>query len=348
MASVTIREVAKAAGVSLKTVSRVANGEANVSEDTRSRVAAAIRDLGYVPNLAARRMGGTRSYLLVAFNDRRNTLNNWESGRGNDWVDQMLHGALLACERLGYRLLFELIDGTADDVDVRVSGVLASLQPDGVILTPPHSDDPRMLAVLDARATPYIRMGSFGPGDGRRVFMDDRAAAIDATRHLLDLGHRSIGFIMGDPRFAVSSARRDGWRGALAAAGIDADDGLEQPGDFTFEAGARAAAALLGRQHPPTAILASNDEMALAVLSVAHARGLALPDDLSVVSFDDTPGVRFSMPPLTAVRQPIAPMAARAAEILIARAAGRDPPDAAPLLPHALVVRASTARPGRA
>lgn len=345
MTKVTIRHVAAEAGVAVKTVSRVVNGEPNVTKDLRDRVGRAVEKLGYVPSMAARRMGGSRSYMLVALNDRRNTINNWQSGRGNDWIDQMLHGAMLMCESHGYRMLFELVDASSQDLDRRVVAILSALQPDGLILTPPHSQNEALVQMLLRRNVPVVRMGVPGHGLGIGVHMDDRAAAFEATRHLVELGHRRIGFIAGSERFAASEARRQGYLDALAEGGLARDQGLEAPGDFTFESGLEAASALLAGTAPPTAILASNDEMALAVLHAAPRFGRTVPGDLSVISFDDTPGIRLSVPALTSIRQPISEMASRAAELLIA--ASREGPVEAQdhILPFGLIVRGSTAPP---
>ena len=341
MTKVTIRHVAEAAGVAVKTVSRVMNGEPNVTRDLQDRVMKAVDDLGYVPSMAARRMGGSRSYLLVALNDRQNTINNWQSGRGNDWIDQMLHGAMLTCETHGYRMLFELVEAGSPDLDRKVVAILSALQPDGVILTPPHSQNLALVEMLTRRNVPVVRMGVPGEGVGFGVFMDDRAAAAEATRHLIDLGHRRIGFVTGSPRFEASGQRRDGYRDALTKAGIAIDDDLIAPGDFTFESGVTAAETLLSRPEPPTAILASNDEMALATLHVASRRGIRVPD-LSLVSFDDTPGVRLSVPGLTSVRQPISEMAAKAAELLIGVSKSGEASPSDHLMPFGLEVRGST------
>lgn len=342
MSKVTIRHVAEAAGVAVKTVSRVMNGEPNVTQDLQDRVMKAVEALGYVPSMAARRMGGSRSYLLVALNDRENTINNWRSGRGNDWIDQMLHGAMLTCEAHGYRMLFELVEAGSPDLDRKVVAILSALQPDGIILTPPHSQNLALVELLTRRKVPFVRMGVQSEGVGFGVFMDDRAAAREATRLLVDLGHRRIGFIAGSPRFEASRQRQEGYGDALAQAGVALDDALIAPGDFTFESGVAAAEALLSRADRPTAILASNDEMALAALHVASRLEIAVPD-LSLVSFDDTPGTRLSVPGLTSVRQPISEMAAKAAELLIgvSKTGETDPSDH--LLAFRLEIRGSTA-----
>jgi len=342
MSKVTIRHVAEAAGVAVKTVSRVMNGEPNVTKDLQDRVMQAVDALGYVPSMAARRMGGSRSYLLVALNDRQNTINNWRSGRGNDWIDQMLHGAMLTCEAHGYRMLFELVEAGSDDLDRKVVAILSALQPDGIILTPPHSQNLALVEMLTRRKVPVARMGVAGAGVGFGVFMDDRAAAAEATRHLIDLGHRHIGFIAGSSRFDASRQRLDGYRDALTQADIAVDDTLIAPGDFTFESGVEAAELLLSRPDRPTAILASNDEMALATLHVASRLGIQVPD-LSLVSFDDTPGVRLSVPGLTSIRQPISDMAAKAAELLIGVSKTGETTPSDHLLSFGLEVRGSTA-----
>ncbi len=345
MRAVTIVHVAEKAGVSLKTVSRVLNNEPNVTPQTRDRVMAAVDELGYSPSMAARRMGGSRSYLLIAFNDRQLTLDNWRSERGNNWIDQMLYGAMLRCERSGYHLLFELIDLQSDGLERRVTAILSSLQPDGVILTPPNSENETVLRVLRKREIPFVRVGSSARGAGHKVYMDDRAAGEAVTRHLLELGHRKIGFISGSPRFQASLQRAEGYATAMAASGVNRHEAWVQPGDFTYESGLAAADALLALEDRPTAIMASNDEMALAALHVAQRLGIAVPADLSIVSFDDSPGVRFSVPPLTAVRQPTAEMAERAADILIAASAeGGKPATSRHQLPFELIVRGSSGR----
>lgn len=342
MTKVTIRHVAAEAGVAVKTVSRVVNGEPNVTAELRARVSQAVERLGYVPSMAARRMGGSRSYLLVALNDRSNTIKNWRSGRGNDWIDQMLHGAMLTCEAHGYRMLFELVDGASDDLDRKVGGILSALQPDGLILTAPHSENEALVERLIRRNVPVVRMGVPARGQGIGVYMDEREAGAVATRHLLALGHVRIGFIAGSERFAASEARRQGYVDALAEAGLAPDPTLQEPGDFTFESGLEASSRLLRLPDRPTAIVASNDDMALATLHYAGRLGLSVPADLSIVSFDDTPGVRLSVPALTSIQQPISEMAARASELLIAASRTGQHEAADHLLPFRLIVRGST------
>jgi LacI family transcriptional regulator len=343
--AVTIKHVAAEAGVSLQTVSRVINGGPNVRDEVKERVNAAIEKLGYVPSLAARKMGGTRSFVLLALNDRDRTIDGWRSGDGTDWVDQMLLGGMLECAKHGYRMIFELVDTHSAHVEREILGALAALHPDGVILTPPHGDNVAITRTLIARHMPFARIGSTGLGAGFSISMDEALAAASATEHLIGLGHKRIGFISGSAEYRLSGARVEGYRAAIRAAGLEDNPSLVARGDFTFASGVDATRRLLALAEPPTAIVASSDQMSLAVLEVARAEGLSVPEDLSIVSFDDTPIVKFSVPPLTAIRQPIAEMTACAAVLLIRAANGEPLHEEPKVLPFELIVRQSTAPP---
>jgi LacI family transcriptional regulator len=339
--TVTIRDVAEEAGVSLQTVSRVINGGPNVRPQLREKVQGAIDRLGYVPSLAAQRMSGSRSYIILAINDRERTLADWRERRGTDWVDQMLLGGILTCSQHGYRMMVELIDTHSDHVERELGAAISALQPDGVILTPPHSENQLITQLLAARGIPFARIGSDVPGPGIALTMGDSGAAHLATSRLIALGHSRIGMIAGPSQYSLSGWRIAGWQRALAEAGLS-DDGLLERGDFGYESGTRATHALLDRNPDLTAIIASSDQMALAALEVARDRGLNVPRDLSLISFDNTPIVRFSQPPLTAVDQPIAETVSRAVEQLIARRGDNDC-DAVIEVAAGLVERLSTA-----
>lgn len=340
--AVTIKHVAADAGVSLQTVSRVINKEPNVRPEMAERVRASIARLGYVPSIAARRMSGSRSYLIMALNDRERTIGGWRARDGTDWVDQMLLGGMLTCAAHGYRLIVELVDTHSDHIERELSAALVALQPDGVILTPPHSANPAILGLLDDAHLSLARIGSLSQGPGFRLTMGDDQAAADATRHLIELGHERIGLIAGPDDYELSGWRIDGWRAAMAEVGLSTG-GLLAGGDFSLDSGRAAAPRLLAAG--ATAIIASNDQMAVGTLDAARERGLAVPDDLSVISFDDTPIVRFTHPPLTAVTQPIAEITSRAVELIIAARAGRAVPDGPVVVPAGLVLRQSTAAP---
>jgi LacI family transcriptional regulator len=342
--AVTIKHVAADAGVSLQTVSRVVNKESGVRPEMMQRVQASIDKLGYVPSIAAQRMGGSRSYLILALNDRERTIADWRARQGTDWVDQMLLGGMLTCAEHGYRLIVELVDTHSDHIERELLGAIAALQPDGVILTPPHSGNPLIINLLEAHGISFARIGSLTEGPGIRLIMDDTRAAQIATEHLVELGHRRIGFIAGPDDYELSAWRVDGWRAAMHAAGLTTDDLLAQ-GDFSHASGRAAAATLLALPEAPTAIIASNDQMTLATLELAREQGLMVPNDLSLISFDDTPIIRLAHPPLTAIVQPIAEVTAQAVNLIIAdHAIGRT--STAPVtVPASMTIRESTSSP---
>ncbi len=314
--AVTIKHVAADAGVSLQTVSRVINNEPNVRPSMKALVQASIDKLGYVPSIAAQRMSGSRSYLILAINDRERTIADWRTRQGTDWVDQMLLGGMLKCAEHGYRMIFELVDTHNDHVERELGATIAALQPDGVILTPPHSENRLITGFLAKRKIPFARIGSIASGPGIAMTMDDEGSARRATEHLIALGHRRVGFIAGSEEYDLSNWRINGWRDAMASAGLP-HVGLCTRGDFSYESGVTAANKLLDMDSPPTAIIASNDQMTLATLDTANQRGLKVPNDLSLISFDNTPVVRFTVPQLTAIDQPIAATFSKAVELLI-------------------------------
>ncbi len=341
--AVTIRHVAEDAGVSLQTVSRVINKEPNVRPQMRDRVQASIDKLGYVPSIAAQRMSGSRSYLILALNDRERTIADWRERRGTDWVDQMLLGGMLTCAEHGYRMIVELIDTHSDHVQRELKAALAALQPDGVILTPPHSENPLITGLLAEKHIPFARIGSTDPGPGIRLTMHDEHSARLAAEHLISLGHRRIGMIAGPDNYSLSGWRVDGWQDAMTNADLSTD-GLLAKGDFGHESGVAAAKQLLGQDERATAIIASSDQMAIAALETARAQGLRVPEDLSLISFDNTPIVRFTDPPLTAIDQPIAETISRAVELLI-NPHKNELPTETTVVDGELVIRGSTARP---
>ena len=341
--SVTIKHVAADSGVSLQTVSRVINNEPNVRPEMKRRVQESIDRLGYVPSIAAQRMSGSKSYLILALNDRERTIEAWKAREGSDWVDQMLMGGMLKCAEYGYRLIFELIDTHDDNIERELNAAIAALQPDGVILTPPHSDNPLITGLLDAQKIPFARIGSRATGGSIALTMGDTRMAGMATRHLIAKGHKRIGFIAGPREYAVSDRRKAGWLAAMEEAGLAAD--LCERADFSYASGEQAARRLLAQTGRPTAIIASNDQLALATNDVARGMGLVVPDDLSLISFDNSPVVRFVQPPLTAVDQPVAETVSMAVELLIKANRGEELPDMPVVIEGRLVERESVAPP---
>ncbi len=347
----TIYEVADRANVSIKTVSRVLNGEASVRPAMQQRVLAAVSELGYRPKMSARGLAGGRSYTLVTFLDERLTMDHWRIGRSNPYVERLQFAGMLQCRKSGYHLLVELLDPNSPRVEQWIGSTLSALNPDGVILTPPISENEKIISLLEQFQAPFARL-SAAPSEATclTISMDEVAAAADATNHLIDLGHKRIGFISGGSNLASSALREQGYRSALQARGIAIEKRLTEIGDYTFEGGKRAAAVLLKEKKPPTAIFASNDEMALGAMHEATRRGLAVPRDLSIIGFDNFPAAQYSIPPLTSMRQSIDDMGVLAVTRLIENAAQRGAAMAKEhaVVPHELVVRASTCPPPQA
>lgn len=344
MTGATIYDVAARAGVSIKTVSRVVNGEANVSPALRTRVREAVDALGYRRSLSARALAGSASTIIAALVDAELTIEHWKSGRGNDYLSRLELGALMECRAAEYHLMVELVDHGATTLERDLHALLGSIRPAGVLLTPSNSDHLLVLDTLDKAGVPYARISPERDLDrGISVRMDERQAAADMTRHLLDLGHRRIAHIAGPDAYAASRMRRDGYEQALREADIAIERDLIVSGDFTFAAGIAGLEQLL-RGDRPTAVFAANDDMALGVLQGAAIAGLSVPLDLSVAGFDDTPSALFSTPALTTIRQPVAEMAAEATRRLIPALRSRMADDDSMIVttPYSLVIRAST------
>ncbi|HVJ54736.1 MAG TPA: LacI family DNA-binding transcriptional regulator [Aliidongia sp.] len=305
--SVTIQEVADLARVSPKTVSRVINNEPGVRADTHLRVLQAIEQLDYRPNLNARSLASDRSFLIGLF-----------CHRPGDYLSDFQTGAVERCRVSGFHLMVEPWDGTGPEMANQVATLLRQLRLEGVILLPPLSDHPLILSKLEDAAVPIVRIAPRRvEGASPCVRIDDYRAARALTAHLLDLGHRRIGFLRGHPEHGATEQRYGGFADEMAARGVPVEPGLVLTGNFTFADGFACAETLLGDADPPTAIFASNDDMAAAAVSVAQRRGLKLPEQLSVVGFDDSPVAQMIWPQLTTIRQPVKAMAAIATDLII-------------------------------
>jgi LacI family transcriptional regulator len=329
---VTIKDVSRRAGVSIKTVSRVLNKERYVRADTRARVEAAVAALNFSPSLAARSLAGKRSHQVALIYDNHSPY----------YIHAIQEGVWDRCREEGVRLLAQPADVSSPDIAREVGGLIDETHVDGIILSSPVTDCTAVLDELERRMIPFVRIS---PGTNHAltssVFMDDVQAADDMTTHLINLGHRSIGFIVGHPNHMASEQRLFGYRKALDRAGIPFEPGLVRPGEFDHASGVAAAESLLALTRRPTAIFASNDDMAAGVLAVAHRLGLSIPRDLSVAGFDDTALAQIVWPQLTTIRQPTRELAHAAASLLFERPEGVEHRR----LQHALVVRDSTAKP---
>ena len=327
----TIKDVSKLAGVSIKTVSRVLNKEKYVREATRAKVDAAMAALKFSPSLAARSLAGRRSFQIALIYDNHSPF----------YIHQIQDGIWAQCREQGVRMLAQPADVASPTLAAEVGGLIDETHVDGIILSSPVTDAPEVLAELEARGIPFVRIS---PGTNHAmtssVFMDDVQAADDMTTHLINLGHRRIGFVIGHPNHMASDQRLFGYRRALDRAGIGFEPSLVRPGQFDFASGAAAAELLLDLPEPPTAIFASNDDMAAGVLAVAHRRDVAVPGALSVAGFDDTELASAVWPPLTTIRQPTRDLAYSAAGLLFSEEVGV----VHRRLQHELVVRGSTGR----
>lgn len=304
----TIKEVAELAGVSQMTVSRVLNRRETVKESTRIKVEEAIRELNYRPNLLARGLAGGKSLFIgLVFHNPSNT-----------YLGELLVGALQSCRDEGHHLVIE--DFTSEDLKEHGPGIVERLGGaglDGVIVAPPISEDDE---ILDALTAAQIVTVLIAPKDVSKtdisVSIDDAKAAEEMTEHILDHGHRMIGFIRGPDNQSSSRRRFRGFKSAMARHGITVEDAWVVQGDYTYRSGMLAAEALLALPDRPTAIFASNDDMAAGVVASAQRLGIKVPDDLSVVGFDDTMFATAVWPQLTTVRQPIADMAGESIRLL--------------------------------
>ncbi|HEU0066255.1 MAG TPA: LacI family DNA-binding transcriptional regulator [Sphingomonas sp.] len=327
----TIKDVSREAGVSIKTVSRVLNKERYVGVETRARVEAAVAALNFRPSIAARSLAGRRSFQIALVCDNPSP----------HYLFEIQAGVRARCEEDGVRMIAQPYDRTSPRLVDDIAALIDTTHVDGLILTPPITDHDAVAASLRTRG---LRTVLVSPGDGDAqpsVQIDNVRAAAVMTRHLLALGHRRIGFVGGHPHYATSRQRAAGHRAALAAAGITEEPALFVSGAYDFPSGARAGEALLALDRPPTAIFAASDEMAAGVLAAAHARGLRLPDDLSVAGFGDDALAEYVWPALTTIRQPTRELGRQAADLLLTGVDERRE------IAFELVERRSTARVAR-
>ncbi|MEE9328489.1 MAG: LacI family DNA-binding transcriptional regulator [Parvularculaceae bacterium] len=303
---ITIIDVAKEAGVSIKTVSRVLNNEPNVRQSTRDKVEEVARRLDFHPNLSARRLAGSRSFMIALAYDNPSL----------DYIGILQQGAVTACRENGYHLLVEPM-GASVNQDF-ISQMVRQLSVDGVILTPPVCDDPTILEALREANVPTVRIApqeiSASTGSVR---MDDKAAAHAMTEHLIATGHRDIAFIRGHENHGATINRYQGFEQAMVAAGLQPRDEWILDGDFSFASGSICGEQIMSGKEKPTAIFASNDDMAAGVMAAMGRLGLSVPEQVSVAGCDDGHFARSTWPQLTTIKQPIEEMGKWAAQLLI-------------------------------
>lgn len=331
----TINDVARIAGVSKKTVSRVINQSPLLNGDTRRRVEEVIAELGYVPNPQARALALRRNFLIGLIHDNPNA----------QMVLNVQQGMLETLRDTEFELIVHPVNRGSPTMLEDIGQFLERQRPFGVMILPPISENDQLAALCAELGVRYVRMGSAPLDDASNmVVSNDREAVRGAVEHLIESGHRRIGLVLGPHGFRSAFERQKGYEEALERAGLPIQRTLIVQGDYRFESGMRAAEQLLDLAPRPTAVFASNDEMAAGVLHVARQRGLNVPQDLSIIGFDDTPIASHLWPPLTTVRWPIATMARAAALKLVGGEGGVASEDGeASLFVSTLIRRASVA-----
>lgn len=338
MRSPTIKDVARHAGVSLKTVSRVINHEPSVRGETREKVERAIEQLGYRPDPSARSLRSTHSFAIGLVYDNPNA----------HYVIDLQNGVLSACRERGFGLQIHPCDSSSPKLAEELASLVQRSRLAGLVLAPPMSEQAGLIAKLKAQGIAFVRIISSreDPRDGSPcVYLDDRHAAYAITEHLIQLGHTNIGFLWGEPHHRSSPERYQGYADALKDYGIPLNKKLVLPGRYAFDDGFRGARKLLALKERPTAIFGSNDEIAAGVLAAARSAGLDVPWDLSIAGFEDSPFSKQAWPALTTARQSTGEMGRHAALRLIKGLQHHDvEPANEGFLPE-LVVRGSTAPP---
>jgi LacI family transcriptional regulator len=331
----TINDVARVSGVSKKTVSRVINRSPLLNQTTREKVEKVIAELGYVPNPQARALALRRNFLIGLIHDNPNA----------QTVLNVQEGILSAIRETEFALVVRPVNRRSPTMLDDVRAFLEQQRLYGVLIMPPVSENDALARLCEDLGVGYVRMGS-APLDSREhlVESNDRDAVRHAMEYLIALGHRRIGFVAGPEGFRSAAERALGYRDAAQQAGLSLDPALHAAGNYTFETGKLAGEKLLDAPDRPTAVYCSNDEMAAGVLHAAMERGLSVPEDLSIVGFDDSPIAAHIWPPLTTVRWPMTAMARTAALKLI------DPDEAArqpAQFPSSFIERRSAAPPRR-
>lgn len=329
--NVTIVDVAKEAGVSFATVSRVLNDGVNVKPEKRARVLRAVKRLGYTTNLQARSLrGGSTRLIGLLVRDL-----------GTAYIGEIIRGIDAALAEQKYDVMLYTTHRRQAKENEYVTALTRGMT-DGLLLVLPRHPE-GYLKTLRQRKFPHVLIDHQGIDErGPAVGATNRTGAYDATRYLLALGHRRIGFITGSMDLGCSRERLDGYRAALLDHGVAVDNALIREGDFQQPRGFIGALELMNLPNPPTAIFASNDVMAFGAMEAARERGKKIPDDISIIGFDDIPQAAQVHPPLTTIHQPLEEMGRRAAQMLLDIIEHPQRPAEKIELPTELVMREST------
>jgi len=337
MSKATINSVAKYAGVSKKTVSRVLNEEPNVSSATREKVQQAFKDLDYRPNPIARGLAHNRSFIIGCIYDNPS----------KSYITRVQTGALSACHEKNYNLLIHPCELRGQALLDNIDALIRRTRLDGIVLTPPFCDKTEVLEFLKSKNIPYARVA---PGtlddDSISVRSNDEQAAFEITELLISLGHKDIAFIKGHPDHSSTTLRFSGYLNALKKNNIEFKPELVDEGNFSYHSGEDSARKILSLDPKPSAVFASNDYMAAAVLKVASQLSLKVPEEMSIAGFDNAPIARHIWPGLTTIAQPVEQMTYTALSKLIEQFNEQD--EKTPLhqetLEAQLIIRESTGK----
>jgi LacI family transcriptional regulator len=335
----TINDVAKLSGVSIKTVSRVMNNEPSVRQLTREKVQAAVKELNYQPNLAARNLAGTKSYTVGYIYDNPNAY----------YIIDMQEGILAACREQGFELLINPCDSRKENITEEIVNTIKHARIAGVVLTPPFSERPefvKRITELDVKVV-RIMSGDAAPDElSPCVMVNDREAAQTITQHLIDLGHQKIAFIAGDAEHMSTIERYKGYRRALKDNDIEFKKNLVIEGKYSFESGVNGAKELMAEKvsldERPSAIFSCNDEIAAGALFAARLMNINIPEQLSIAGFENSPFSRQTWPKLTTANQPNKQIAKDAASLLISQMRKQENKNITSQYIPQLVVRDST------
>lgn len=339
MSKATIDDVAKLAGVSIKTVSRVVNREPNVRESTRLNVEEAIAELSYRPNLAARNLASHRAHLIALIYDDPSAYEVPSSG----YIVRMQQGTLRACNATNYELLIHPCKYQRKDVAEELKDLIEQVRPAGIVLAAPLSNVSKIVRAIEETGTPVVPLSS-GKKNGKQfsVATNDREISAEMTRYLASLGHKKIAFIKGNVSHKAVGNRFLGYKDGLRDSGLKFSEQLVMTGDNSIGSGEECATRLLQRKRAPTAIFAANDDMAAGVMRVATRLGIDIPSQLSVAGCDDNSLAQQIFPALTTIRQPLSEMAEQAALAIIADTRQNPMEAGTEVIPAELRIREST------
>ncbi|WP_448211852.1 LacI family DNA-binding transcriptional regulator [Colwellia sp. MEBiC06753] len=333
----TINDVAKQAGVSIKTVSRVMNNEPSVRQPTREKVMAAVEALNYRPNLAARNLAGTKAFSIGYVYDNPNAY----------YVIDMQNGILAACRKQGFELVIHPCDSKRPDIFDEISAMVRTSRIAGLVLTPPFSESKEFVEKIKALDVEVVRImsGNKAPDNLTPcVMINDHDAAFEITEHLISLGHKKIGFIAGGMEHNSTIERLNGYKDALQKNGIAINEALIKSGEYSFESGVEGAKYLMSQADKPTAIFSCNDEIAAGALFSSRLMNINIPEQLSIAGFENSPFSRQTWPKLTTAHQPNESIAENAANLLIAHTRKQSAKVEDKQYTPELVVRDSTAQ----